>query len=389
MNIALLLSGGVDSSVALHLLKEQGHTVTAFYLKIWLEDELAFLGECPWEEDLKYARAVCEQAHVPLEILSMQKEYFEKVVAYTIDEVRQGRTPNPDIMCNNHVKFGLFFDKIQAQFGSDHFDKIASGHYAQINEIPSTLATQSTEQKIYTYTLKCSPDPIKDQTYFLARLSQKQLSKIIFPIGHLHKHEVRALAEKYNLPNKDRKDSQGICFLGKFKYNEFLRHYLGEKKGDLIEYETGKLLGQHNGFWYFTIGQRSGIMLSGGPWFVVKKEPATNTIFISKTYYEPDKSRSIFIIGDFSWFDGTLPEAASFESGLGVKIRHGERIYRATLEPLDATSARVHIDGTDQGIAPGQFAVFYHEDRCLGSGVITETELVDTPKKEDTLTRNN
>lgn len=362
MNIAVLLSGGVDSSVALRLLQDQGHSVTAFYLKIWLEDELAFLGDCPWDEDLKYVRAVCEQANVPLEILSMQKEYFDKVVSYTIAEVQAGRTPNPDIMCNNHVKFGLFFEKIQAQFGEGHFDKVASGHYAQI------------EQKEDVYFLKRSPDPIKDQTYFLARLSQKQLSKIIFPIGHLHKSEVRELAEKYDLPNKTRKDSQGICFLGKFKYNDFLKHYLGEKKGDLVEFETNKKLGEHHGFWYFTIGQRSGIMLSGGPWFVVKKDTQSNTIFISKTYYEPTKSRDTFVITDFNWFDGTLPVTGNFENGLSVKIRHGERTYCATLAPLDndPSCAEIHIDGSDQGLAAGQFAVFYEGEICLGSGVITE-----------------
>lgn len=370
MNIALLLSGGVDSSVALRLLLEQGHTVTAFYLKIWLESELAFLGECPWEEDLKYARAVCEQAGVRLEILSMQKEYFEKVVSYTIDEVRAGRTPNPDIMCNNQVKFGLFLDKIQTQFDPNHFDKIASGHYAQI------------VQKNSTHFLKRSPDPVKDQTYFLARLSQGQLARIIFPIGHLYKSQVRELAEKYNLPNKDRKDSQGICFLGKFKYNEFLKHYLGEKKGFLIELETGKKMGEHNGFWYFTIGQRSGIMLSGGPWFVVKKDSQTNTIYISKTYYEPEKARNTFTITDYNWLDGLMPAASSFEEGLTVKIRHGEKLYRAILElpnnsdlkwpPNDGAHTQVHIDGSDQGLAPGQFAVFYRDDICLGAGVITD-----------------
>ena len=365
MNIAVLLSGGVDSSVALRLLQEQGHTVTAFYLKIWLEDELAFLGECPWEEDLRYVRAVCEQANVPLEILPMQKEYFDKVVSYTIDEVRKGRTPNPDVMCNNHVKFGLFFEKIERDYPSAKFDNVASGHYAQIE-------IQQDEQKNSTYYLKRSPDPIKDQTYFLARLSQHQLSRILFPIGHLYKHEVRELAQKYDLPNKERKDSQGICFLGKFKYNEFLKHYLGEKKGDLIEFETGKKLGEHTGFWYFTIGQRSGIMLSGGPWFVVKKDTNTNTIYISKTYYEPDKARDAFTITDFNWFDDMAPVASSFDSGLGVKLRHGEKIYRATVALSDRNSARadIHIDGSDQGLAAGQFAVFYKGDICLGSGVI-------------------
>lgn len=362
MNIALLLSGGVDSSVALRLLQEQGHTVTAFYLKIWLEDELAFLGECPWEEDLRYARAVCEQANCPLEILSMQKEYFDKVVSYTIDEVKHGRTPNPDIMCNNQVKFGLFFEKIE-QLYPGKFEKVASGHYAQI------------EKKSGTTYLKRSPDPVKDQTYFLARLSQKQLANILFPIGHLYKSEVRELADKYDLPNRERKDSQGICFLGKFKYNDFLKHYLGEKKGALVEYETGKKLGEHNGFWYFTIGQRSGIMLSGGPWFVVEKDTAANIIKISKTYYEPAKSRDTCIISDFNWFDDTFPIANSFLGGLTVKLRHGPKVYPCTLTPnFDNTSAEIKIDGQDQGLAAGQFAVLYRDDICLGSGVIDSTK---------------
>ncbi|PYM10217.1 MAG: tRNA 2-thiouridine(34) synthase MnmA, partial [Verrucomicrobia bacterium] len=233
MKIAVLLSGGVDSSVALRLVKQAGNRdVTAFYLKIWLEDELAYLGNCPWEEDLKYARTVCEQAGVPLKVVSLQTEYQERVVADAVEELRAGRTPSPDIWCNQRIKFGLFFEKIEGGF-----DRIVSGHYAQVEERGDVCL------------LKRSPDPVKDQTYFLCALHQKQLRRLWFPIGHLHKDEVRQLAREYDLPNRDRKDSQGICFLGKIRYPEFVRHHLGERAGELVELETGRTLAEHRGFW--------------------------------------------------------------------------------------------------------------------------------------------
>lgn len=347
MKIAVLVSGGVDSSVALKLLKDQGHDLTAFYLKIWLEDELAFLGDCPWEEDLKYVREICERENVPLEIVPFQKEYFETVVSYTINEVKNGRTPNPDIMCNNHIKFGRFIEEYGSQF-----DKVATGHYAQVEE----------ENGIYY--LKKAPDPVKDQTYFLGRLSQKQLSKALFPIGHLQKEEVRELAEKFDLPNKARKDSQGICFLGKFKYNDFIKHYLGEKKGDIIEFETNKKLAEHEGFFYYTVGQRKGIKLGGGPWYVVKKDPEKNIVYVSSHYHDADKPRNTLKITDYNWFSGHAPE----EKNLQVKLRHGENFYQATLEENTLT-----LDKNDQGIAPGQYVVFYQNERCLGSAVISDS----------------
>lgn len=350
MKIAVLISGGVDSSVALKLLQEQGHELTAFYLKIWLEDDLAFLGDCPWEEDLKYVRQICKDAGIPLEIVPLQKEYFETVVAYTIKEVKEGRTPNPDIMCNSQIKFGLFLEKIDGSF-----DKIATGHYANVIEQNGK------------FLLRKAPDPVKDQTYFLSNLSQQQLSRLIFPIGHLSKKEVRILAEKFDLPNKDRKDSQGICFLGKFKYNEFLNHYLGEKKGDIIEFETGQKVGEHKGFWYYTVGQRKGIELSGGPWFVVAKDTNTNTVFISKNYHSPDKKRDHLKVSNFNWFLGEAPTA----DDLQVKLRHGENTYKCRLSISDDGTGEIQLDGTDQGIAAGQFAAFYDGEYCLGSAVIT------------------
>jgi len=351
MKIAVLVSGGVDSSVALRLLQEQGHELTAFYLKIWLEDELSYLGDCPWEEDLRYVRQVCEQANVPLQVISLQKEYWDHVVSYTMAEIKSGRTPNPDVLCNQRIKFGMLFNHIGGSF-----DKVATGHYAQI------------EQKDGYFALKRAPDLIKDQTYFLSYLSQKQLSRALFPIGHLQKEQVRQLAHRYNLPNKERKDSQGICFLGKLKFNDFIKYHVGEQQGDLIEYETGKKLGCHKGFWFHTIGQRQGSGLAGGPWYVVAKDVQCNIVYVSRNYYSSDKQRNTFIVSDCNWLSGTVP----VKKDLQVKVRHGKNLYGCSIEPLENGTWRVTLDQDDQGIAPGQFAVFYNEQECLGAGVIAE-----------------
>ncbi|MGC2310735.1 MAG: tRNA 2-thiouridine(34) synthase MnmA [Candidatus Babeliaceae bacterium] len=351
MNIAVLVSGGVDSSVALRLLKEQGHQVTAFYLKIWLEDELSFLGACPWEEDLHYVRAVCEQLNVPLEIIPFQKAYWDTVVAYTIQAVKSGQTPNPDMLCNQQVKFGAFYDHIGAEF-----DKVATGHYAQIFE-----------ENGHFY-LKRSPDTVKDQTYFLALLNQQQLARALFPIGHLNKMAVRALAKQYNLATSHRKDSQGICFLGKLKFNDFIKQYCGEQMGDIIEHETGQKKGVHKGFWYHTIGQRQGIRLSGGPWYVVAKDIYKNIIYISRQYYAADKTRNTFIIATPAW----LPE--NLNNKLTVKLRHGAEDYACLFKQESADKWHVTIDGNDQGIAAGQFAVFYDNQKCLGGSTINESK---------------
>lgn len=360
MKIAVLVSGGVDSSVALHMMKAQGHDVVAFYLKIWLEDELSFLGTCPWEEDLAYVRAVCEQVGVPLEVISLQKEYHEEVVTYTIAEVKAGRTPNPDVLCNQRIKFGAFYTKID-----ESFDKVVTGHYAQLSE----------ENGLFY--LQIAPDAIKDQTYFLSHLSQKQLARAWFPIGTMTKPEVRAYAQKYNLPTKNRKDSQGICFLGKLKFSEFIKFHVGSKKGDLIEIETGKKMGEHEGFWYFTIGQRQGIGLSGGPWYVVKKDVASNTVFISRAYYTEDKIRDRFIIENCSWITSAPADAriqVQGEQPLMVKLRHGAAIVPCVLTPIQNNMYRVQLKTRDQGIAPGQFAVFYDAGVCVGGGVISEEQ---------------
>jgi tRNA-specific 2-thiouridylase len=348
MKIAVLLSGGVDSSVALRLLKDEGHDITAFYLKIWLQDEFSFLGDCPWEEDLKFAGNVCSQADVPLEILPLQTEYWETVVKYTIEEVKEGRTPNPDIYCNSLIKFGQFYDKID-----NSFDKVASGHYARV------------EEKDGLFTLMRSPDPVKDQTYFLAYLTQKQLARAFFPVGKFKKSQIRNLAVNFNLPTKNRKDSQGICFLGQIKFKEFIKHHLGEMEGKIIDTDTGKEMGTHSGYFYYTIGQRSGLKLGGGPWYVVKKDVVENVIYISRED-KTGRERNIFDVGKFNWISGQ-PAA---KKKLKVKIRHGVHLYECMVEWMNDFKATVKLDKPDKGIAPGQFAVFYDEDVCLGGGVI-------------------
>ena len=349
VKIAVLLSGGVDSSVALRLVAEGGHRdITAFYLKIWLEDELAYLGNCPWEEDLQYARAVCEQAGVPLTVLSLQSEYQQRVVAAAVEELRVGRTPSPDIWCNQRIKFGLFFDKIDPGF-----DKIVSGHYAQV------------EDRAGLCWLKRSPDPVKDQTYFLCALNQDQLRRLWFPVGHLRKGEVRRLAREWNLPNRERKDSQGICFLGKIKYPEFVRYHLGERKGEILDVDSGKVLGEHKGVWFHTVGQRKGLRLPGGPWYVVNKDLPSNELFVAHADRYLDHARHEFTVADVHWIAG---EPA--EHNLQTKVRHSPHLENCRIAPLGERRWSVHLENKDQGIAAGQSAIFYDGEICLGGGVI-------------------
>lgn len=346
VKIALLISGGVDSSVALAKLASSGeHEIVAFYLKIWLEDDLAFLGECPWEDDLNYARAVCEKYNVPLKVVSLQTAYWDLVVKHIIEELKKGLTPSPDILCNQRVKYGAFTD-----FIDDSYDKIASGHYAQVKETPQG------------FVLAKGVDPIKDQTYFLSHLSQKQLSRCLFPLGSLQKRDVRTLAETYDLPNKARRDSQGICFLGKIKYNDFVKCHLGEKPGVIQERSTGKVLGKHKGYWYHTVGQRRGLGLHGGPWFVSGKDVKRNIVYVDHNEVLKTAHRSSFTLDTIHWVSSACQE------GLSVKIRHGERTVGCQISgdgPFE-----VHMEESDAGVAPGQYAVLYKGEECLGGGVI-------------------
>jgi tRNA-specific 2-thiouridylase len=348
--IAVLTSGGVDSSVALcRLAEEGGHSLTAFYIKIWLEDELAFLGSCPWQEDLDYLRHICESRGVPLEVVSLQREYFQTVVGYALDELRAGRTPSPDVICNRAIKFGAFVSALDSSF-----DLVASGHYAR-----------TVERDGIAHLLR-GVDPVKDQTYFLCQLNQPQVARCRFPIGHLRKAEVRRQAFRFDLPNRDRPDSQGICFLGRVPYDEFVAFHLGEQRGEILEHGSDRVLGTHRGHWFYTIGQRRGLGLPGGPWYVNAKDVRYNRVMVVHARDLSDHSRCRFRIPVPNWIAGPPSNER-----LLVRVRHGERLIPCMARRRDDQSVDVRLDESDPGIAPGQFAALYDGDECLGGGAIS------------------
>lgn len=351
MNIATLLSGGVDSAVATHLLCEQGYKPDLFYIKIGMEGDADLT--CTAEEDLELCRAIALKYGLRLEVVDLQKEYWEQVVTYVIDKVKKGLTPNPDVMCNRLIKFGCFEQQV-----GHLYDKTATGHYA---------TTIEREGKIWLGTAK---DPIKDQTDFLAQIDYLQASKLMFPLGRLMKEEVRSLAKDAKLPNALRRDSQGICFLGKINYNDFIRRFLGEKQGPIIEWETGRRIGTHKGFWFHTIGQRKGLGLSGGPWFVIRKDIDENILYVARGY-EPEKAYSHdFRLRDFHFITDD-PWKGQDEAEVSFKIRHTDAFVQGKLARRGDTF-HIHSEKPIQGVAPGQFGVLYDKQAeiCVGSGEI-------------------
>ncbi|MDR1372455.1 MAG: tRNA 2-thiouridine(34) synthase MnmA [Dysgonamonadaceae bacterium] len=353
MNIAALVSGGVDSSVAVYELKQAGYTPEIFYIKIGMEDAGSYVG-CNSEEDIEITTFIAKKYGCRMEIVSLHEEYWEKVISYTLDSVRRGLTPNPDMMCNRLIKFGVFSDR-----WGNSFDRTATGHYAT-----TTVRDGKT-------CLAAAADKIKDQTYFLAQVDYLQISKLLFPIGHLQKHEVRAIAARESLPSATRKDSQGICFLGKINYRDFLRHYLGEKEGKIVEYETGKTLGAHHGSWFHTVGQRRGLYLSGGPWYVVKKDFDQNTIYVSCGYGSPSQYGTTINLQGFHFITEDVFGELSEPKAITFKIRHTPEFNTGT---VSRTGDLYHIqsDVPVHGIAAGQFGVIYDRQSriCIGSGMI-------------------
>jgi len=352
MNIATLLSGGVDSSLVVHLLKEAGFEPTLFYIKIGMDDDE--LLHCSSEEDIEMASLIARKYGCKLEVVDLHKDYWDNVVAYTIEKVRLGLTPNPDVMCNKLIKFGVFEQRV----GKD-FDKTATGHYANITE---------NNGKTYLSTAK---DPIKDQTDFLAQISSLQVSKLMFPVGNLMKNEVRELALSAALPSAKRQDSQGICFLGKVNYNDFIRRYLGEKEGPIVELETGKIMGKHKGYWFHTTGQRKGLGLSGGPWYVIKKDIDANIIYASKGFDVATQYGNEFSMRDFHFITDNPWENLEKEIEVTFKIRHTPEFTKGK---MIKTNEGYHLVSHNklQGIAPGQFGVIYDASSkiCIGSGEI-------------------
>lgn len=358
MRIATLISGGVDSAVAVHQLLEQGHDVHLFYIRIGLDTDE---GDCSAEEDIEMCSLISRRFNLPFDVVSLHQEYWDNVMEYALHTVREGLTPNPDIMCNKMIKFGYF----EQRWGHE-FDKTATGHYA------------STTQKGNTVYLSTAVDPVKDQTDFLARISYDQLCHLTFPLGRLPKSEVRRIAADTRMPNAFRKDSQGICFLGKINYNDFIRRHLGEKPGPIIEIETGRKLGEHRGYWFHTIGQRKGLGLSGGPWYVVKKNIHDNVVYVSNGYdCEKQYGKTIhldemhFISGN-PWAEGAKSVEITF------KNRHTPAFTPARISQVSEKEFIIESSEKIQGIAPGQFGVIYDSksEICYGSGIITGRDVV-------------
>lgn len=351
--IAALISGGVDSSVAVYQLKEAGYTPDLFYIQIGPEENQEDF-TCTSEEDLEMATAVARKYGCKLQVVNLHQQYWDLVVKYTMDKVAKGLTPNPDVMCNRLIKFGCF----EQEVGKD-YDFTATGHYA---------TTEIIDGKTW---LATSPDPVKDQTDFLAQLDYYQVSKAMFPIGHMMKEQVRAIAEREHLVTAKRKDSQGICFLGQINYRDYIKKYLGEKPGRVIDIATGKVIGQHKGLWFHTIGQRHGLGFGGGPWYVVKKDMKKNILLVSNGYDTKKQYRSLFGTQAFH----AITENPFTEEGrnyeVTLKIRHTPEFTKALITKV---GEELHIEAEKpiQGVAPGQFCVIYDKDHhlCYGSGEI-------------------
>lgn len=365
MKIAVLISGGVDSAVTVDMLLKEGHELHLFYIRIGMDNGE---GDCSADEDIELCNLIAKKYNLPFDVVSLHQEYWDNVMQYALDTVRLGLTPHPDIMCNKLIKFGFF----EQRWGKN-FDKVATGHYASKFEYKGR------------HFLATAVDPVKDQTDFLAQISQTQLSHILFPLGKIPKSEVRKIARDINLPNATRKDSQGICFLGKINYNDFIERHLGNRPGPVIEIETGKKIGVHKGFWFYTIGQRKGLGLSGGPWFVVRKNVRDNVIYVSNGYDTRLQYGRKIDLQEIHWISGDpfsdplvkeiLEEDALISQDklkISFKTRHTPEFTGGMLTKNNDENFTIVSDSDIQGIAPGQYAVIYSSDKkiCLGSGMI-------------------
>lgn len=337
------LSGGVDSSVAAALLQDQGFDVVGVYMKNWSADIAGT--HCPWKEDLASARSVAAHLKITFKVYDFEADYKRAVVDYMVESYRKGLTPNPDVMCNQEIKFKVFAEKCF----DEGADLIATGHYARLQNGQ----------------LKVAADKHKDQTYFLYRMSPEAAKKTLFPVGGYAKPEIRELATKFGLPTAGRKDSQGLCFVGKVPLRDFLSQYIKPKTGDIVD-ENGKVIGRHDGAFYYTIGQRHGLGIGGGaPYFVYKKDTAKNIVYVTTdpdaTVIHCDK----FLIVDCVWW--TKPDDNKIYK---VRIRHGGELLPAKLIRLSDQKYEVRLQNPERAVAPGQSAVLYDGEMLLGGGII-------------------
>ena len=390
------LSGGVDSSVAAYLLQKEGYEVIGLFMKNWHDTSVTISNECPWVEDSSDAMSVAETLNIPYQTIDLSKEYKERIVDYMFAEYEIGRTPNPDILCNREIKFDIFL-KTAMQLNADY---VATGHYCK-KEIINLNGKE-------IFQLKEGLDKNKDQSYFLCQLNQEQLSKVLFPIGHLEKHEVRKIAFEAGLITAEKKDSQGLCFIGKVKLPEFLQQQLKPKKGDIIEIqkshslfkinkkfdrdndsievlkslcqnyiytpELGEKVGEHNGAHYFTIGQRKGINVGGKlqPLFVINTDTKTNTIYVGQGTDHQGLYRPGLKVNneDIHWIRDDLRLNVGETLSVKSRIRYRQPLEKVKLHQKE-DGLYIIFKNDQRGIAPGQFVAWYSDDELLGSGIIS------------------
>lgn len=388
------LSGGVDSSVTAYLLKEQGYEVIGLFMKNWHDDSVTISNECPWLEDSNDAMIVAEKLGIPFQVVDLSEQYKERIVDYMFDEYEKGRTPNPDVLCNREIKFDVFM-KIALQLGADF---VATGHYCR-------KAEEEIDGKTI-YKLLAGKDSNKDQSYFLCQLSQEQLAKSLFPIGELLKPEVREIAKKADLITAEKKDSQGLCFIGKVRLPEFLQQKLQPKEGEIVQIPSdfesyqkaiptfenkeaeldyfsskysykksdGKVVGKHQGAHYFTKGQRKGLAVGGTkePLFVIETDVTENIIFTGEGKNHPGLFRNVLFVAndETHWIREDLTLHTGETMNLKARIRYRQALENATLYKV-ATGLYVEFENKQAAIQEGQFVAWYQNEELLGSGVIS------------------
>lgn len=348
------MSGGVDSSVAALLLKEQGYEVIGIFMKNW--DDTDEFGHCTAEEDAEDVRRVCEQIGIPYYTVNFEKQYFDKVFTYFLEEYKRGRTPNPDVMCNREIKFGDFLKKAE-ELNADY---LATGHYARVERNADG-----------TTKLLRGVDNNKDQTYFLNALSQQQLAKAMFPIGHLPKPEVRKIAEAAGLYTAKKKDSTGVCFIGERNFKQFLSQYLPAQPGDMVDIVSGDIKGRHDGLMYYTLGQRQGLGIGGSgngdPWFVADKDLESNILYVVQGDQHPSLYSESLHATDMNWI---IPDEMQDIIQCTAKFRYRQPDQEVTVKKLPNGEALITFAKQQKAITPGQAVVLYDGEVCLGGGII-------------------
>lgn len=394
MKVVVGLSGGVDSSVAAYLLQQQGHEVIGLFMKNWNDSEFTLEDECPWVEDSNDALLIAQKLNIPYQVIDLSEIYKERIVDYMFHEYESGRTPNPDVLCNREIKFDIFL-KTALSLGAD---KVATGHYARVQSLNNEGQT--------IYQLLAGIDSNKDQSYFLCQLNQYQLSKTLFPIGNLTKPEVRQIASEIGLVTANKKDSQGLCFIGKIRLPDFLQQKLKPKKGNLVEIfsdnpiykkeeqsfstkkeeliylstpfqytlEDGKVIGEHSGAHYYTIGQRKGLGIGGHiePCFVLDTDVQNNTIYVGEGKNHPGLFRKALFIDqkEVHWVREDLQMKIGETMRILVRIRYRQSLQEAVLYQFEE-GIFIEFENLQSAITRGQFAAWYVEDELIGSGVIS------------------